>query len=150
MTQELASSALMPASNIPAPPADEHEDSNISPPETSKRGESSAAVPCQNPSITNPDPARQKIPLSVNQKRPERRPATPLEDADIRRKHLETENSKAIENRAITGIAVSVIDEITYLDGRVATERQRNAAERAARSVAGVERVRNRIVINLG
>jgi hypothetical protein len=112
----------------------------------------SRRLPCQAnpPPITNPDSARRKIPLSANQKRLERRPATPLESADIQRKRLEIEVSKAIENRAIAGIAVSVIDEIIYLDGRVATERQRKAAEQAARSVAGVEKVRNRIVVNLG
>jgi osmotically-inducible protein OsmY len=59
------------------------------------------------------------------------------------------EVAKAIENRAIAGVAVAVIDEIIYLDGRVATERQRSAAEQAARSVAGVEKVRNRIGVNL-
>jgi hypothetical protein len=150
VTQELANSALTPASDFPASPADEHEDGTISPSDISKRAESSAAAPGQNPPITNPDSARRKIPLSANQKRLERRPATPLESADIQRKRLEIEVSKAIENRAIAGIAVSVIDEIIYLDGRVATERQRKAAEQAARSVAGVEKVRNRIVVNLG
>ena len=150
VTQELANSAPTPASDFPASPADEHEDGTISPSDISKRDESSAAVPSQPPPITNPDSARRKIPLSANQKRLERRPATPLESADIQRKRLEIEVSNAIENRAIAGIAVSVIDEIIYLDGRVATERQRNAAERAARSVAGVEKVRNRIVVNRG
>ena len=36
-----------------------------------------------------------------------------------------------------------MINGTAVLEGRVATERQKNAAERAARSVAGVERVRN-------
>jgi len=57
---------------------------------------------------------------------------------------------QAIENRAIIGVAVSVVEGTAFLDGQVATERQRRAAERAARSVTGVERVRNRIAVNLG
>jgi hypothetical protein len=63
---------------------------------------------------------------------------------------LQAQISKAIESRAIMGVDVSVVEGTAYLDGRVATERQRRAAEQAARSVAGVERVRNRIAISLG
>lgn len=63
---------------------------------------------------------------------------------------LQAQISKAIESRAIMGVDVSVVEGTAYLDGRVASERQRRAAEQAARSVAGVERVRNRIAISLG
>jgi hypothetical protein len=108
-------------------------------------------VPQQNPPIANPDSAAKRVPPAAKQKRLESHPPTPpIESAEIRRKRLEMEVAKAIENRAIAGVAVAVIDEIIYLDGRVATERQRAAAERAARSVAGVEKVRNRIGVNLG
>ena len=55
--------------------------------------------------------------------------------------------SKAIENRAILGVHISVIDGIAYLDGSVATAEQRNAAENAARSVPEVREIRNRIAI---
>ena len=55
---------------------------------------------------------------------------------------------KAIENRAIIGIAVSVDNGTAYLEGQVATERQKRAAESAARSVGGVERVRSRIGVS--
>jgi osmotically-inducible protein OsmY len=55
--------------------------------------------------------------------------------------------SRAIEDRAIAGIRVTMKDDVAYLDGRVATERQRRAAERAARDVADVRAVRNRIVV---
>ena len=78
------------------------------------------------------------------------RPA-PLEGAPIPQSDdLQTRVAKAIENRAIMGVHVSVIRGTAYLDGHVASERQRRAAERAARSVAGVERVQNRIAITFG
>ena len=55
--------------------------------------------------------------------------------------------AKAIQNRAILGVTVSVVDGIAYLDGRVATREQKNAAERAARAVADLRGVRNRIAV---
>jgi len=61
---------------------------------------------------------------------------------------LQLQIIKAIENRAIMGVEVTVDRGVAYLDGRVASQRQRRAAERAAHSVAGVARVRNRIVID--
>ena len=75
------------------------------------------------------------------------RQAPVAENADAQRKLLEAQVYKAIENRAIMGVDVSVINGTAYLEGRVATERQRDAAERAARGVAGVQRVRNRIAV---
>jgi general secretion pathway protein A len=63
---------------------------------------------------------------------------------------LEFEIYKAIYNRAIRGVEVSVVDGVAYLDGRVASERQKLAAGQAARSVAGVRAVRDRIVVNYG
>jgi len=88
-------------------------------------------------------PAPQKAPVLASKDR-----QAPLaENRDAQRKLLEAQIYKAIENRAIIGVTVSVIDDIIYLDGRVATERQRDTAERAARSVAGGERVRNRIAV---
>jgi type II secretory pathway predicted ATPase ExeA len=75
-------------------------------------------------------------------------PQAPLaQDSGTQRKLLEAKIYKAIENRAITGVNVAVINGTAVLEGRVATERQRSAAERAARSVPGVERVRNRIAV---
>src|SRR5262245_38845702 len=61
---------------------------------------------------------------------------------------LESEVYRAIENRAISGIEVSVNNGTVYLQGRVATERQKRAAESAARSVNGIEQVRSRIVVS--
>ena len=153
VVQEPDSSALTPASKIPpAIPAGEPEDKNkiAALPEIAKQDEPPAAAPRQKPAIANPDAAPKKVPPAAKQKAPEHHPPAPVENAEIRRKRLEMEVAKAIENRAIAGVAVAVIDEIIYLDGRVATERQRAAAERAARSVAGVEKVRNRIGVNLG
>jgi osmotically-inducible protein OsmY len=79
----------------------------------------------------------------------EHRPSTKVNSGQ-QNQDLQIQITKAIENRAIMGIEVSVVQGTAYLDGQVATERQRTAAERAARSVAGVERVRNRIAITFG
>jgi general secretion pathway protein A len=70
--------------------------------------------------------------------------------SDPKSENLQSQITKAIESRAIMGVEVSVMHGTAYLDGRVASERQRRAAERAARSVAGVERVQNRIAIKYG
>jgi type II secretory pathway predicted ATPase ExeA len=97
--------------------------------------------------------------LAPRQARPEPRATPPAHElsqpsraanAGGRSGDLQTQISKAIENRAIMGVEVSVVQGTAILDGHVATERQRRAAERAARSVAGVERVRNRIAITFG
>jgi general secretion pathway protein A len=69
-------------------------------------------------------------------------------DAESRRNKIELRIAKAIQNRAIAGVQVSVIDGTAFLDGRVATERQKSAAEQATRSVPDVRQVRNRIVVN--
>ena len=69
------------------------------------------------------------------------------EDPYIQRQRIEINIRRAIENRAIGGIEVSLIRGTAYLDGRVATERQKLAAERAAATIPGVERVLNRIVV---
>lgn len=69
----------------------------------------------------------------------------PQELSDRPKKDLASQISKAIENRAIAGVHVTIRENVAYLDGRVATERQRRAAERAARNVDDVRSVRNRI-----
>jgi general secretion pathway protein A len=63
---------------------------------------------------------------------------------------LEFEIYKAIANRAIQGVQVSVTDGTVYLGGRVATERQKIAAAQAARSVPGVKSIRDQIAVNYG
>jgi general secretion pathway protein A len=57
---------------------------------------------------------------------------------------------KAIANRAITGIGVSVVNGTVVLGGQVASEHQRIAAAQAARSVYGVKDERNQIRVNDG
>ena len=99
--------------------------------------------PAEKPPTSDPKPAPKKAPMSAGNSRQ----APVAENADAQRKLLEAQVYKAIENRAIMGVDVSVINGTAYLEGRVATERQRDAAERAARSVAGVQRVRNRIAV---
>ena len=99
--------------------------------------------PAEKPPTSDPKPAPKKAPMSAANSRQ----APVPENADAQRKILEAQVYKAIENRAIMGVDVSVINGTAYLEGRVATERQRDAAERAARSVAGVQRVRNRIAV---
>ena len=70
-------------------------------------------------------------------------------DEQIAGRKLEMEIYKAISDRAITGVEiVSVSDGTVYLNGRVATPRQKLAAVRAALSVPGVKSVRDRIVID--
>jgi general secretion pathway protein A len=74
-----------------------------------------------------------------------KRPASQL--ANERKGELALNIANAIQARAIAGIRVRIIGDVAYLDGQVATERQRRAAERAARDAAGALHVRNRIVV---
>jgi type II secretory pathway predicted ATPase ExeA len=55
--------------------------------------------------------------------------------------------AKAIANRAILGVHVSVVEGIVYLDGKVATQEQKNAAELAARGVSEAGAIQNRIAV---
>ncbi len=78
-----------------------------------------------------------------------RTPAHSSSDAAVSDQRLEVEIYKAIHDRAILGVQVSwVHDGMVYLEGRVASPRQKLAAVRAALSVAGVKEVRDRIVID--
>jgi type II secretory pathway predicted ATPase ExeA len=61
---------------------------------------------------------------------------------------LEFEIYKAIHNRAIRTVNVSVTDGTAYLTGQVATERQKFVALQAARSVPGVKEVRDRVIVD--
>ena len=53
--------------------------------------------------------------------------------------------SKAITARAISGVKVSYAESTVYLAGIVKTQRQRSAAEQAARNVPGVKEIRSSI-----
>jgi general secretion pathway protein A len=63
---------------------------------------------------------------------------------------LEMQVEKAIDNRALRGISVSVQNGTVYLRGRVPTTRQRLAAQRAAQSVEGVKSIENQIGLDTG
>jgi general secretion pathway protein A len=69
-------------------------------------------------------------------------------DAPVTAEKLEFEIHKAIHNRAIRGVEVSVRDGTAYLTGQVATEKQKLAAAQAARSVPGVKEVRDQVTVN--
>jgi type II secretory pathway predicted ATPase ExeA len=68
--------------------------------------------------------------------------------AAVAAEKLEFEIYKAIHNRAIRGVEVSVRDGTVYLTGQVASEKQKLAAAQAARSVPGVNEVRDQIAVN--
>ena len=114
--------------------------------ESEKLAEVERPFPAQKPPDKPQVPAGKSPPRKVLPQGQINRQAM-KQDPEGQKKLLEAQIHRAIENRAIMGVTVSVIESITYLDGRVATVRQRNAAEQAARSVAGVERVRNRIAV---
>jgi general secretion pathway protein A len=65
----------------------------------------------------------------------------------IRKRQTETEIQEAIHNRAIEGVSITFLDGTAYLDGQVASERQKFFAEQAALGVPEVARVENRIKI---
>jgi type II secretory pathway predicted ATPase ExeA len=138
----------VPESEVPSPPMSDSATSSLSLPDNEK----SAEIP--SPVLTE---KAQEKPSTIAKPEPRKAPAPPTNDRQppltdnpgTQRKILEAQVYRAIENRAIVGVDVSVIDGTAVLEGRVATERQKNAAERAARSVAGVKRVRNRIAVSV-
>jgi general secretion pathway protein A len=60
---------------------------------------------------------------------------------------LQIEISKAIRDRGVSGVQVSVSDGTVYLEGQVVTPRQKLAAVRGALSVPGVESLQNEIIV---
>src|SRR5262249_5622008 len=69
-------------------------------------------------------------------------------DAPVTAEKLEFEIIKAIYNRGIRGVEVSVRDGTVFLTGQVATEKQKLAAALAARSVPGVKEVRDQVTVS--
>jgi hypothetical protein len=63
------------------------------------------------------------------------------------RKAVEYRIDTAIRNRAVGGVTVSFVDETAYLGGEVISHNQKAAAERAARAVPEVKRVRSSISV---
>jgi hypothetical protein len=146
-TEELIAPAPELSTNDPQPQPEKQKASDLTYPEMEKLAQLPAPVqpPLQQetPSVEQSIPTPQKAPARAVPQRP----TSPREDSDQQRRELAAQVSKAIANRAIPGIDVSVIDGTAYLNGRVATERQRTAAERAALTVPDVRYVRNRITI---
>src|SRR5262245_49527582 len=81
--------------------------------------------------------------------RKETQPTQPfLSDAPATAGKLEFEILKAIHNRAIRGVEVSVRDGTVFLTGQVATEKQKLAAALAARRGPGGKEVRDQVTVN--
>jgi hypothetical protein len=142
----LALSDPVPSTNDPQPQEKSQSIDNVPPPEADKLADVSAPVRSpvqQDEAKKQPAPPTRNTPARVGTER-----QIPLrEDSDQQRRELAAQVSKAIANRAIPGIRVSVIDGTALLNGRVATERQRAAAERAALTIPEVRGVQNRIII---
>jgi len=138
----------VPEGEVLSPPMSDSGTSSLPLPDNEKSAEMPSPVltekAAENPSTTA-KPAPRKAPAPpTNDRQP---PAA--DNPATQRKILEAQIYRAIKNRAIVGVDVSVIDGTAVLKGRVATERQKNAAEQAARSVAGVKRVSNRIAVSV-
>ena len=80
------------------------------------------------------EPAKKRLPLRASN--------------DPGGKSIELAVARAIQNRAIDGVSVSVGGGMVYLDGSVASERQKAMAERAARSIREVKNVKNRLTVD--
>jgi len=121
----------------------------------------------EQPTNANPVIQRESVPVTGNHKAREVREAESTrekqrsesakspraqtqasEDSELKRKKIELQIHGAILLRAITGVTVSFVGETAYLEGQLATENQKSAAEKAARSIPGVEEVRNSIEVN--
>jgi general secretion pathway protein A len=136
-TQDRASTQR-PNADVPRQQSLEPQRSDVPVAKQEKSGELRASVPVERPSAGN----LASSPLAANRGHWESSHKEPEQQRD-----LVKQISKAIEIRAIRGVYVSVTDGIAYLDGKVATSEQRNAAERAARGVPAVREIRNRIAI---
>jgi general secretion pathway protein A len=112
------------------------------PPETIPSSPAESAPPAPE------NPERTAQPAAAGARRTVRQARPAASGDDSRRKTMELEIAKAIQNRAIDGVQVSVVGGAAFLDGRVETERQKSAAEQATRSVPDVQAVHNRIEVN--
>jgi general secretion pathway protein A len=131
--------AESPISNIPEQPQEQF-------------SEPAAPVEKRRDSTTGrkPDPVR---PMPEKRSAPPPTPspaALPRNQTVVTDRELEMQVERAIDNRALRGIGVSVKDGTVYLRGRVPTTRQRLAATRAAQSVEGVKSIENQIGLDFG
>jgi hypothetical protein len=80
-----------------------------------------------------------------------RKPSKPTQDAqdsELKRQKIELQIHEAIRRRAIAGVTVSFVGDTAHLKGRVDTESQKSAAEKAARTIPGVKKVRSSIEVS--
>jgi general secretion pathway protein A len=132
----------VPESRKSGPPAPEPNQNSATLPEIKKPD--ATAVPDTPSQITKSKEIPPAPPKTTTKDRSLRVPDNVAPTAE----QLEFEIYKAIYNRAIRGVEVSVRDGTAYLAGRVATENQKLAAAQAASSVAGVKEVRDQIIVN--
>ena len=134
----------LPAPRASEPPAPEPNQNSAALPQAAKPDES--AIP--ETTIPNQTTKSQELPPPIPMNPTKDRPLRAPDNVAPTAEHLEFEIYKAIYNRAIRGVEVSVRDGTVYLAGRVATEQQKLAAAQAARSVPGVKEVRDQIIVN--
>ena len=128
------------------PPAPEPNQNSAAVPQAATKSDESA-IP--ETIIPNQTTKSQKLPPPIPMNPTTKdRPLRASDNVAPTAEQLEFEIYKAIYNRAIRGVEVSVRDGTVYLAGRVATEQQKLAAAQAARSVPGVKEVRDQIIVN--
>ena len=129
--------------DVPLPQSEQPTTSDFALAEREKSAELPDSVPTKKPSAGALPSSSRNAAMPDNNERQE----SPPRNSDQQRRELAKQISKAIENRAILDVQVSVVNGVAYLDGRVATAQQRNAAEQAARGVPEVREIRNRLAI---
>lgn len=112
-------------------------------PERNNSGTFQASLPTDNVTTGDPSDLGDKTKRAAKEQ-PQVRVS---KDPSTQKEKIEVAIRKAIQNRAISGVTVSLIDGTAYLGGKVATESQKSMAERAARSVPEVKDVRNRLEV---
>ena len=138
LSSEPVSPSPSPGAEAPSAMPDESQNTLRPPPKLEEPG-LPPVLPAPRPLLENPAAEAKKVAPS---------PARSVRETPTKARYdLETEVSTAIQSRAIGGVRVSISDNIVRLDGRVASERQRHAAEIAAAGVPGVRAVRNRIAV---
>ena len=133
----------VPESRESEPPAPEPNQNSAALPEIKKPDETAV------PEATTPGQITKskEIPPTPMKTITKDRPSRAIDVAPTS-EQLEFEIYKAIYNRAIRGVEVSVRDGIVYLAGRVATEKQKLAAGQAALGVPGIKGVRDQIIVD--
>jgi general secretion pathway protein A len=134
----------VPASREPEPPVPEPSPNNAASPEIKKPD----ATPIPDAVTPGQITKSKDMPAPPTKSIAKDRPSRAADHVAPTAEQLEFEIYKAIHNRAIRGVEVSVRDGTAFLAGRVATEKQKIAAAQAASGVAGVKEVRDQIIVN--